>query len=113
MLGNWLEKKAVNQTTSAIKDLANLQKVTARRQNAEGRIEDIESSQIKLKDNLLVSIGEIIPADLYITSGEAMIDESLITGESMPVLKKAGDLAIGGTRLFDGNILGEVKAKGK
>ncbi len=113
LLGNWLEKKAVNQTTSAIKDLANLQKVTARRQNAEGRIEDIESSQIKLKDNLLVSIGEIIPADLYITSGEAMIDESLITGESMPVLKKAGDLAIGGTRLFDGNILGEVKAKGK
>ena len=113
LLGNWLEKKAVNQTTSAIKDLANLQKVTARRQNAEGSIEDIESSQINLKDLLLVSMGEIIPADLFITSGEALIDESLITGESMPVLKKVGDLAIGGTRLFDGNIWGEVKAKGK
>lgn len=113
LLGNWLEKKAVNQTTSAIKDLANLQKVTARRQNAEGSIEDIESSQINLKDLLLVSMGEIVPADLFITSGEALIDESLITGESMPVLKKAGDLAIGGTRLFDGNIWGEVKAKGK
>lgn len=113
LLGNWLEKKAVNQTTSAIKDLSNLQKVTARRQNAEGSIEDIESSQINLKDLLLVSMGEIVPADLFITSGEALIDESLITGESMPVLKKAGDLAIGGTRLFDGNIWGEVKAKGK
>jgi len=113
LLGNWLEKKAVNQTTSAIKDLANLQKVTARRQNAEGSIEDIESSQINLKDLLLVSMGEIVPADLFITSGEALIDESLITGESMPVLKKVGDLAIGGTRLFDGNIWGEVKAKGK
>lgn len=113
LLGNWLEKKAVNQTTSAIKDLANLQKVTARRQNAEGSIEDIESSKINLKDLLLVSMGEIVPADLFITSGEALIDESLITGESMPVLKKAGDLAIGGTRLFDGNIWGEVKAKGK
>lgn len=113
LLGNWLEKKAVNQTTSAIKDLANLQKVTARRQNTDGRIEDIDSSQINLKDMLLVSMGEIVPADMFITSGEALIDESLITGESMPVLKKAGDLAIGGTRLFDGNILGEVKAKGK
>lgn len=113
LLGNWLEKKAVNQTTSAIKDLANLQKVAARRQNAEGRIENIESSQIKLKDILLVSVGEIVPADLFIISGEALIDESLITGESMPVLKKAGDLAIGGTRLFDGNISGEVEAKGK
>jgi len=113
LLGNWLEKKAVNQTTSAIKDLANLQKVTARRQNAAGIIEDIESTQINLKDILLVSMGEIVPADIFITSGEALIDESLITGESMPVLKKTGDLAIGGTRLFDGNILGEVKAKGK
>lgn len=113
LLGNWLEKKAVNETTSAIKDMSDLQKVKAKRQNLNNKIEIIDSSQIKLKDILVVSIGEMVPADLLITSGEALFDESLITGESIPVLKKAGDLAIGGTRLFDGNILGEVKAKGK
>lgn len=113
LLGNWLEKKAVNQTTSAIKDLANLQKGTARRHLADGRIENIEFSEIRLHDVLLVSVGEIVPADLLITTGEALVDESLITGESMPVPKKVGDAAIGGTRLFDGNIQGRVKALGK
>ena len=113
LLGNWLEKKAVNQTTSAIKSLANLQKGSARRQLPDGRIEDVEASQIKLNDLLLVSAGEIVPADMMITSGEVLLDESLITGESMPVLKKTGDLAIGGTRLFDGILVGKVKAKGR
>jgi Cu+-exporting ATPase len=113
LLGNWLEKKAVNQTTSAIKSLANLQKGSARRQLPDGRIEDVEASEIKLNDVLLVSAGEIVPADMIITSVEVLLDESLITGESMPVLKKTGDLAIGGTRLFDGILEGKVKAKGR
>jgi Cu+-exporting ATPase len=113
LLGNWLEKKAVNQTTSAIKSLANLQKGSARRQLPDGRIEDIEASQIHLNDVLLVSAGEIVPADMIISSGEVLLDESLITGESMPVLKKTGELAIGGTRLFDGILVGKVKAKGR
>ncbi|MFM7092166.1 MAG: heavy metal translocating P-type ATPase, partial [Bacteroidota bacterium] len=113
LLGNWLEKKAVNQTTSAIKALAALQKVGARRQEPDGKIAFIEASMLKIRDNILVSMGEIVPADLVILSGEAWIDESLITGESMPVLKKSGDLAIGGTTLVEGNVSGEVKAKGK
>lgn len=113
LLGNWLEKKAVNQTTSAIKALAALQKVSARRQEPDGKIAFIEASRLKIRDNILVSMGEIVPADLVILSGEAWIDESLITGESMPVLKKSGDLAIGGTTLVEGNVSGEVKAKGK
>lgn len=113
LLGNWLEKKAVNQTTSAIKALADLQKVSARRQEPDGKIAFIEASRLKILDNILVSMGEIVPADLVILSGEAWIDESLITGESMPVLKKPGDLAIGGTTLVEGNVSGEVKAKGK
>lgn len=113
LLGNWLEKKAVNQTTSAIRSLANLQKGLARRQLHDGRIEDVEASLIKLNDILLVSAGEIVPADVIITSGEVLLDESLITGESMPVLKKTGELAIGGTRLFDGVLVGKVKAKGR
>jgi len=104
---------AVNQTTSAIKSLANLQKGSARRQLPDGRIEDVEASEIKLNDILLVSAGEIVPADMIITSEEVLLDESLITGESMPVLKKSGDLAIGGTRLFDGILEGKVKAKGR
>ena len=113
LLGNWLEKKAVNQTTSAIKSLANLQKGSARRQLPDGRIEDVDASQVNLNDLLLVSAGEIVPADVIITSGEVLLDESLITGESMPVLKKIGELAIGGTRLFDGILVGKVKAKGR
>jgi Cu+-exporting ATPase len=73
----------------------------------------VDASQIKLNDVLLVSAGEIVPADVIITSGEVLLDESLITGESMPVLKKTGELAIGGTRLFDGILVGKVKAKGR
>lgn len=106
-------EKAVNQTTSAIKSLANLQKGSARRQLPDGRIEDVEAAQIKLNDVLLVSAGEMVPADMIIISEEVLLDESLITGESMPVLKKTGDLAIGGTRLFDGILEGKVKAKGR
>lgn len=113
LLGNWLEKKAVNQTTSAIKSLANLQKGSARKQLPDGRIEDVEASQVKINDILLVSAGEIVPADMIITSGDVLLDESLITGESMPVLKKTGEMAIGGTRLFDGFLTGKVKAKGR
>jgi Cu+-exporting ATPase len=113
LLGNWLEKKAVNQTTSAVKSLTDIQKVSARRQDADGKIQSVDAYQLQIKDIILVSMGEIVPADLVILNGDAWIDESMITGESMPVLKKPGDLAIGGTSLVDGNITGEVKARGK
>lgn len=96
ILGKWLETKTKGKTSEAIKKLMGLQAKTARVIRGETTI-DIPISEVILGDIVLVRPGEKIPIDGLITSGSSAIDESMVTGESLPVEKKAGDSVIGAT----------------
>lgn len=96
LLGRFLEERAKAQTSEAIKKLLNLQVKTA---NVVQGSEIIPTpiDQVRLGDSILIKPGEKIPVDGTIIEGQSAIDESMITGESVPVLKKIGDKAIGAT----------------
>ncbi len=113
LLGNLIEHKSVQRTTTAIEELAKLQPAQAKRLTATNETETIDHSDISKGDTLLVNTGDRVPADGTITQGEGTFDESMITGESIPVEKKTGDQAVGGTILQNGNIHLEVTASGQ
>ena len=95
-LGKVLEARAKGQTTEAIQKLAGLQPRTAR-VIRDGRELDIAVEQVRVNDELLVRPGEKIPVDGVVLAGVSAVDESMITGESMPVEKRDGDKIIGAT----------------
>lgn len=102
-MGNVLEKRAVKKTGSAIEDLVSYQDVSATK--IEGDTEsEISARDIKSGDVLKVNAGEQIPTDGDILEGHAWVDESMLTGESLPVQKDKYDAVIGGTMLTEGNI---------
>lgn len=96
LLGRYLEAKAKSHTNDAIKKLLHLQAKTAR-VIRNGQEIDIPLNEVKKGDIIRVRPGEKIPVDGTITEGVSSIDESMITGESLPVDKKSGDLVIGAT----------------
>lgn len=102
LLGNVLEKRSVTQTTSAVKDLIKFQQVNANRV-VNGGVEVISAKEVRPGDTLLVNQGDKIPVDGEILSGNASVDEAMLTGESLPVEKKKYDRVIGGTILVNGN----------
>ncbi|MEY4634605.1 MAG: hypothetical protein RJA55_403, partial [Acidobacteriota bacterium] len=96
LLGNAMEARAKTQTTRALRQLAKLQPSSARvRRN--GREQDIPIAEVRAGDIVLVRPGERFPVDGEITSGSGAVDESMLTGESMPVEKATGDRVIGAT----------------
>jgi Cu+-exporting ATPase len=95
-LGKWLEGRAKSQASSAVKKLIKLQPVTARLVVG-NNYEETEIEKIKSGDIILVKPGEIIPLDGIIIKGSTAVDESVITGESIPADKKTGDKVTGGT----------------
>lgn len=96
ILGKWLEARAKNKTSDAIKKLMGLQAKTARVVR-DGQTFDIPIDQVVQGDVILVRPGEKIPVDGRITKGSSALDESMITGESLPVEKQAGDTVVGAT----------------
>ncbi|MBI5071458.1 heavy metal translocating P-type ATPase [Candidatus Falkowbacteria bacterium] len=96
ILGKWLETKAKGRTSEAIKKLMGLQPKTARVLKG-GEAIDIPIEQVKKGDIVLVRPGEKIPVDGVLTKGKSAVDESMITGESIPVEKNIGDKIIGAT----------------
>jgi P-type Cu+ transporter len=103
LLGNVLEKRSVTQTTSAVKDLVKIQQVNANRV-VNGDIEVISAKEVRAGDTLLVNQGDKIPVDGEVLSGNASVDEAMLTGESFPVEKEKYDKVIGGTIILHGNI---------
>ena len=97
LLGQVLELRAREQTSGAIKALLDLSPKTARRLRADGTDEEIALAEVQISDRLRVRPGEKVPVDGTVQDGRSSIDESLVTGESMPVTKSAGDTVIGGT----------------
>jgi Cu+-exporting ATPase len=96
ILGKWLEAKAKGQTSEAIKKLMGLQAKTAR-VIRNGITQDISVDEVINGDVVLVRPGEKVPVDGQINKGSSALDESMITGESLPVEKHEGDNVIGGT----------------
>lgn len=102
LLGKYLEKKTKGQTSDSIRKLMGLQAKTAR-VIKNGAAVDIPIGEVVHGDIILVRPGEKIPVDGKITGGNSFIDESMVTGESMPVEKKAGDSVIGATMNKNGS----------
>jgi len=109
LLGNVLEHRSVKQTTTAIKELNQLQKTTAQRILANGKIEHVDYADIQVGDILQVNTGDKIAVDGEISWGEATINEAMISGESIPLEKGVGKKVIGGTIVEDGTI--QMKAE--
>jgi P-type Cu+ transporter len=97
LLGQILELKARSKSSAAIKSLLGLATKTAKRINPDGSEEEIQMSQLQIGDLLRVRPGEKVPVDGIVEQGESHVDESMITGESVPVRKIAGDRVIGAT----------------
>ena len=97
LLGQVLELRARDRTSGAIKALLGLTPKTARRLGADSSEEEIALDRIAVGDLLRVRPGEKVPVDGEITEGRSALDESMVTGESMPVTKEAGAKVIGGT----------------
>jgi len=105
LLGQVLELRAREQTSGAIKALLDLTPKTARRVADAGGEADVPLEQVQLGDQLRVRPGEAVPVDGTVELGRSSVDESLVTGESMPVTKTDGDSVIGGTINGSGSLL--------
>jgi len=113
LVGNWMERKAVAKTTTAIQDLSKLQVETANKLMPSGTIIKIKYEELAVGDKLQVNEGDKIPADGNLLAGQVEVDESMLTGESLPVSKVVGDTLIGASVLIAGNLQMEVTAIGK
>ncbi len=114
--GNYLEDASVASTQRALKDLVKAQKVMANMivfddQHKEV-IFNVESETLKVGDLILINSGETIPMDSKILWGEANVNESIVTGESVPVHKKTTDLLLGGSTVENGTLKAYVTAVG-
>ncbi len=103
LFGRYLETRARGRTSAAVRKLLDLTPKMARRVR-DGVERDVPLSEVAVGDLLRVKPGDAIPVDGSVRSGRAAVDESMVTGESLPVEKAPGDRVIGGTRIVDGAI---------
>jgi P-type Cu+ transporter len=113
LLGQVLELKARDQTSGAIKALLNLTPKRARRFHADGSDEDVGLEAVVVGDLLRVRPGEAVPVDGEIVEGRSALDESMVTGESLPVTKEAGTGVIGGTMNQSGSFVMRAQKVGR
>ena len=115
--GNYLEDASIESTQRALHKLAKSQVVMANMiafdENHQEVIMPVDNSQLRSGDLVLIKSGEQVPADCKILSGSASVDESIITGESLPMQKNAKDKLIGGSLLTDGNVKAQVTTDAK
>jgi Cu2+-exporting ATPase len=112
LLGHWIEMKSVMGAGAALQKLAALTPDTAHLLKGDGSTQDVPVATLNGGERLLVKPGERIPADATITEGQTSANESLLTGESKPVAKQAGDTVIGGAINGEGAIVIEVRHTG-
>lgn len=116
-LGNYLEDASIRSTQKSLNALASSQKVMANMIAFDDQHQElifpIENTQLRHGDLILIKSGEQVPADCKILVGSASVNESIITGESLPVEKAAKDTIIGGSLIIDGNVKAQVIAEAK
>jgi Cu+-exporting ATPase len=114
-LGNYLEEASIQQTQRSLKKLARSQKVMAYMiafdDQHQEQIFPVENTALRVGDLILIKSGEQVPSDCKILWGEATVDESIITGESLPLTKKSKDTLIGGSVITDGTVKAQVTAQ--
>lgn len=109
LLGHWIEMRAINNASKALESLASLMPDTANRITENGETEEVQIDDIKAGDLLLVKPGEKMPLDGKIVKGKSQVDESMLTGESVPVEKSVDDEVIGGSINREGSLTIEVE----
>ena len=112
LLGHWVEMRSVRQASGALDRLAQLLPDKADRLTEDGRTEPVPVSELREGDLVLVRPGASVPVDGTVKDGTSEVDEAMITGESKPVAKEAGDEVVGGTVNGDGSLRVEVRAVG-
>jgi len=117
LVGNWIEERTSNATTSAIKALAQLQPTSARVVMVDSigkeSVMEVEIKFIKLNDIVLINDGDKVPVDGLVIKGSGEINESMITGESLPVVKEIDSSVIGGSVVVSGNFRVKATAIGE
>lgn len=105
LLGQMLELRARSKTSEAIKSLLKLSPKTARRINSDGSEEDIDLNHVHIGNTLRIRPGEKVPVDGIVIEGNSSIDESMLTGEPIPISKNAGSKVIGATLNINGSLV--------
>jgi P-type Cu+ transporter len=113
LLGQVLELRARETTSGAIRALLDLAPKTARRVRSDGGEEEVQLDVVQVGDHLRVRPGEKVPTDGSVVEGRSTVDESMVTGESMPVTKEVDDPVIGGTINQSGGLLVEARKVGR
>jgi Cu+-exporting ATPase len=112
LLGRYMEERAKGKASEAIRKLIELQPETALRIEADGSEREVAIDDVQLGDRLRVRAGDKVPTDGRVLEGNSTIDEAMITGESLPVNKVAGDAVIGGCLNGNGSFIMSVTAIG-
>ena len=112
-LGKFMETRAKGNAGAAIERLLDLAPRTARKIGGDGREVEVALADLKRGDRIRVQPGETVPVDGDVLEGESEVDESMLTGESMPVVKRPGDRVTGATLNGDGSLLIEAKRLGR
>jgi Cu+-exporting ATPase len=112
LLGQVLELRARSQTSSAIKALLGLAPKTARLIRSDGREEDVSLDRVQVGDRLRIRPGEKVPVDGVVVEGATSVDESMVTGEPIPVEKSSGSKVTGGTVNATGSVIMEAQRVG-
>ncbi len=113
LLGHWIEMKSVMGASKALEELVKLMPSEAHRVSDDGSIEDVPTSELNEGDHVLIKPGEKVPVDGTIVKGQSSIDESMLTGESIPVEKEKNDEVIGASINGEGSLTLKVEKTGE
>lgn len=111
-LGHWMESRASIKATSALQSLIQLAPQRARQKMRDGRMQEVDVSSLRLGDLVEIRPGDQVPTDGVVTEGHSSVNESMLTGESMPVDKTNGDMVYAATLNGQGNMLVRVTGVG-
>ena len=112
LLGHWIEMRSVMGASRALQELARLMPDEAHRVREDGSTEDVPVADLQNGDRILIKPGEKVPADGSIVEGQSALNESMLTGETVPVERSEGDEVIGGSINGDGSLTVEVEKTG-
>ena len=113
LLGHWMEMKSIMGASKSLEELAKLMPTDAHKITDDGSTIEVPLGELRVGDRIMVKPGEKIAADGEIIGGDTSINEAMLTGESKPVRKEAGDMAIGGSINGEGSVTIKISKTGK